>query len=203
MSPRFVLNDPLMIIRRVTQLPDMTLDIDVAEEEFIGHIYRNTRSDTTPPGDSSVRQHMSSEHDTLWFRPDSGITINPGDRIDDAGTVFEALTGTRGKRAGERILVNEVHVTTFASLYPVLAQLTELGGGPSLAAIPVALWQESQNDNARGTYRSLRAEAPPEYYEALATTNRELRVGGRVHHIDQVDLSTSQPHVSLSLREKS
>jgi hypothetical protein len=199
--PRFQLNDPLSVIRRVTVHDDRTVTVAAANEVFRGRIYLSRASQARPPVDSSRRASRFSDHDILWYLPKQPIpAIRAGDRFRAAGVDYEALTGVRERRAGDRTLVHEVWCASVASLYPVLLDLTELGGEVVQEDVPAFVWETAENDTTRGTYKRVRAEVPVEFYAALSVTNRELRSGSTVHHIDQVMLHLGQPHVSLELR---
>lgn len=211
--PRFDVNFPLTVERRIdwtTPLDPVVTDGSSAfrgriyalkagskQDAFRGRVY-GSRPDAA---DTSPRQHLPRA--VLWYKPGAlAVDIAAGERISDGLDVYEALTPAVGKRAGTTVLIVEVECVSVNGLYPVLADLTELGNAATVEQVPVAIWHTSDNDTSRGEFSGFAAEAPVEFYSALRVSNRELRLPGRVYHIDQTVLHHDQPHVSMTLREK-
>lgn len=208
--PRFDVNLPLQVKRRVAVAVDRTVTITEASEDFRGRIYPPHGGEDTPAADASPRAYAARH--VLWYKPGKlADDVGPGDRVSDGLDEYEVVRAAQGKRAGLQVLIVEAQVIKTDVLYPVLAELMDKGGEPVLSSdmadatpvvIPVSLWQTGENDTDRGTYRGLSAEAPVEHYEALSVTNRELKVADKVHRIDDVTLHLGQPHVSVTLRAK-
>lgn len=204
--PRFDTDFPLTITRYVTVNADHTVTTAAANVAFRGRVYVSANKRTHPPKDTSKRQSLFQDHDILWFVPEQSQAelLRAGDRISDSGLEYECLTGIRPKRAATVTLINEMWVAPVAALYPAAGQLQELGGAAvaGVPDVPMYMWEESENDTGKGTYRRLMAECPVEFYDRLAVPNRVLHLGSKLYHIDQVTLHLGQPHVTASLRLK-
>lgn len=199
--PRFDVNLPLQITRRVVVDEERAVAVNAVLEDFRGRIYPPHGGEETPADDASPRSYVPRH--VLWYKPVAlANDVRPGDRVTDGLETFEVVRAAHGKRAGVEVLVVEAQLIKVSSLYPVLADLTDKGDPAVIGEVIMSIWETGENDTDRGQYKALAAEAPVEFFNSLSVTNREARFGGKVHRIDDVTLHLGQPHVSMTLRAK-
>lgn len=196
MSFGLAIYDSLTKTRAITVSDELVVTVSPLELPMRAQIYP-TRDTTGGGPDSSPRSGPSS---LLWYPASSAVELRPGDRVLDSATEYEVLTEALPRRAGLRVLCWEVTIIPVERLYPVLAQLRELGGEVIDAEVPVALWTGGVSNTGRGEYETTEAEAPPEYMAALSARNRELVVDGRVYRIVSALLHRTSPHVRMQVR---
>ncbi len=192
-------NQTITRTRRCTLQPDGTVDVeDGVADTFRGRVYPPSQSKKGPSDDNSPRGYTPEQ--PMWVRP--GLvnpTISAGDRFEADGVAYEAVSAQHGKRAALQVLVTETTLKPVTGLYPVLAQLRELGG-EVVKTVPVATWTSNKTVANHGYYEDLAGEAPVEYFADLNVKNRELYFGGRALRLSRVLLMTAQPHVRFSLK---
>ena len=194
---RFAIYSTLVKTRSIVVNSDMTVTINDAPGLNVpGQVYP-ARAGGGKDSDGSPRS-VNPRH-LVWFRV-GDTSLRGGDRFTVGGTEYEVLTDTIGRRAGVRVLVNEVEAAPVASVYPLLAQLSDLGGVVVLPEFRLAIWEGSRSDASHGEYGDLQGEAPAEHFNALKIPNREIVVGSAAFRITQAILHTDVPHVKLRLR---
>jgi len=197
--PIFILPDPMTVTRRVLSEDMYNPIVTAVSTPFVGRVYPAREGDTAGAADASPRTTLKPH--ILWYKPVAlASPIFAGDRFTTAdGVNWEALTPAHGKRAGMTVLVYEVRCQKVTRLYPISAQLQEIGGAV-VGNMSIAAWQSGQSELGRGSYQDLAAEAPIEAYTALRVANRQLAFGGKAYRINNVTLSSDQPYVRLTLR---
>jgi hypothetical protein len=211
--PKFDVNYPLTVERRIDWTTPIDPVVTDGSSAFRGRIYSlkaGSKQDAfrgrvygSRPDAADASPRLYLPRAVLWYKPGAlAVDIAAGERVSDGLDVYEALTPGVGKRAGTTVLIVEAECVSINGLYPILADLTELGSAAVVAQVPIALWHQSDNNTTRGEFSGYAAETPVEHFDKLRVSNREIRVAGRVFHIDQTVLHHDQPHVSMTLREK-
>ncbi len=168
---------------------------------FSGRVY--PPSEPGDPGDTDAAPRAWRNPHLLWYKPGQlASAIKAGDRFDSKGVSWEALSATHGKRAGLQVLVNEVRCLPVNLMYPITAQLQNIGG-LAIQQVAIAAWQTAEAASDRGSYKDLSAEASVDLHVALAVANRQLRFGNRTYRISDVVIVTNQPYVRMTLRSVS
>lgn len=188
-------NIPLVVTRRVTVSPARVVTVQATTLGFYGRVFA-PRSEEPDGTEAAPREALPGR--VLWFAPGQAVgTLNAGDRIADGDISYELLTGTRGKRAGLRVLVNECVCLPVAALYPLVGSLTNQAGTVLQAALPYALWGSSESHADTGSYERLDGECPPEF-ASVVKANAQIRAGGLTYRIVDSSLELTVPRVTFT-----
>lgn len=196
---RLAIYQTLARTRAVTVNDDMTVTIDDdPNQSFTGQVYPPRQ---TKGKDSDGSPRSNTPRNLVWVTP-GAPEVRPGDRFSVNGVEYEILSGPVSRRAGLQILANEFEAAPVTSVYPLLAQLNDLGGEvvEDFEEIPVAIWEGSETTASHGEYDDLFGEAPAEFFAELNVNNREIVVGSRTFRITSTLLHIEAPHVKLRLR---
>ncbi len=158
---------------------------------------------STPAADAAPRA-SANRSVMYWMAKNIKGQAQPaytaGARFDVDGMSYELVSGSRALRIAQRIHAYHAEVLPVVTLWPLTAQLQELGGVVVEANVPVAIWEGAgEVQRGRGMYDDIEAEAPPEFLAELEHRNRQLVLGGYTYRIKSALPHFQQPHVQMRL----